>query len=142
MFKSGSVLLTAASLLFSSILLAETDNPVWDQNHIERAVLTSSVDNNEPTDDLGDEYQLSGADYDRITFFTQVINHANRDIKHRWYRNQHLQAEVNLAIGSDNWRTYSTKRLQHIESGDWTVRVVNENDDLLLEYHFTVKPQS
>lgn len=142
MFKSGLVLLTTVPLLFSSVLQAETDNPVWDQNYIERAVLTSDVDNREPVDDLGHEYQLSGADYDQVSLFTHMINHANHGITHRWYRNQHLQAEVDLTIGSDSWRTYSTKRIQHMETGDWTVRVVNENDDLLLEYHFTVKPQS
>lgn len=108
-------------------------------NYVDRAILTTAVENREPVDDVGTRFTLSGADYDRLVFFTHMVNHDGRGIQHRWYYNDQLQADINLAIGSNSWRTYSTKQISFMESGEWTIRVVNDRDEELIVYHFTVE---
>lgn len=109
------------------------------QDYIERAVLTSGVENREPVDDLGHVYQHSGDAYDRIAFFTHVMNHDGRGIVHRWYRDGELDSEVTLAIGSDSWRTYSSRQISYMANGDWFIRVVNDRDEELVHYSFSVQ---
>lgn len=110
-----------------------------DSNYVERAILTSAVENREPVDDLGHHYTHSGDEYDRIAFFTHMINHDGRGISHRWYRNGELDAEVTLAVGSNSWRTYSSRQISHLSTGEWTIRVVNDRGDELVTYHFDVQ---
>lgn len=106
--------------------------------YVERAVLTSAVENREPVDNLGHAYRHSGADYDQLVFFTHMINHDGRGIRHQWWRNGELDSEVTLAVGSDSWRTYSSRRISYMASGDWQVRVLNDRDQTLVEYEFSV----
>lgn len=109
------------------------------QEYVERAVLTSGMANREPVDALGHTYQHSGEAYDRLTFFTQIMNHDGRAVNHRWYRNGELDSEVTLAIGSDSWRTYSTRQISYMSTGDWSIRVVNDRGDELVRYSFSVQ---
>lgn len=107
--------------------------------YIERAVLTTAVENREPVDDIGHQYTHSGEQFDRLVFFTHVTDHDGRGVVHRWYHNGELDAEVNLAIGSPSWRTYSSRQIGHMASGDWTIRVVNDRDDELVTHQFVVQ---
>lgn len=107
--------------------------------YVERAVLTRSIENREPVDDLGHTYQHSGDAYDRLIFFTHIMDHDGRAITHRWYHNGELDSEVTLAIGSDSWRTYSSRQISYLSTGDWTIRVLNDRDDELVHYSFSVQ---
>lgn len=118
---------------------AETNNNEINDQYVERAILTTSIDNREPVDDLGGHYQHSGAEFDRVAFFTHMKNHDGRGISHRWYFRGELEAEIELAVGSNSWRTYSSKQIGHMQEGDWTVRVVNDSGEQLVEYHFEVQ---
>ncbi|RUO29147.1 hypothetical protein CWE12_09160 [Aliidiomarina sedimenti] len=124
---------------FSAVTASETDHVTLNEQYVERAVLTTAVENREPVDDLGSSYTHSGEEFDRLAFFTHMVNHDGRGITHRWYRNGELDAEIELAVGSNSWRTYSTKQISHLEEGDWTVRVVNDGGDELVEYNFQVQ---
>ena len=110
-----------------------------DSEYVERAVLTTAVENREPVDELGHQYTHSGEQFDRLVFFTHIKNHDGRGVVHRWYRNGELDAEINLAIGSDSWRTYSSRQIGPMASGDWTVRVVNDRDEELVVHQFVVQ---
>jgi hypothetical protein len=69
-----------------------------------------------------------------------VVDHANTSIVHEWHHDGVLEAEVELNVGSNSWRTYSSKQIHHMATGDWTVRVVNTNGEQLAEHPFTVNP--
>lgn len=118
---------------------AQAQQAELNHDYVERAVLTSGMANREPVDDLGHTYQHSGDAYDRLTFFTQIMNHDGRAINHRWYRNGELDSEVTLAIGSNSWRTYSTRQISSMATGDWSIRVVNDGGDELVHYSFSVQ---
>lgn len=120
-------------------LSAQAQDVEMNHEYVERAVLTSGMANREPVDDLGHTYQHSGDAYDRLTFFTQIMNHDGRAVNHRWYRNGELDSEVTLAIGSDSWRTYSNRQISAMSTGDWSIQVVNDRGDELVRYSFSVQ---
>ncbi|MCC5854712.1 MAG: DUF2914 domain-containing protein [Idiomarina sp.] len=117
--------------------LGATDG-VWNRDHIQRAVLTTGIENREPVDDLGSTYVHSGDPEQRLILFTQVVNHNNRGITHLWFFDDRLQAEIPLRIGSENWRTFSSKVIPTNTTGEWRILVVSDDQEILLEYSFTV----
>lgn len=132
-----AVLFAACLWVFSLPSLAQETE--INSEYVERAVLTQNIENREPVDDLGHMYKHSGDAYDRLIFFTHIMNHDGRAITHRWYRNGELDNEVTLAIGSDSWRTYSSRQISYLASGDWAIRVINDRGDELVHYSFSVQ---
>ena len=61
------------------------------------------------------------------------------NVTHVWYRDGKTQAHVELTVGSSNWRTYSSKKLQPDWTGAWEVRVLDSAGNLLRSEHFTVE---
>ena len=49
-------------------------------------------------------------------------------------------ARVNLAIKASSWRTYSSKRIQRHEIGDWHVDVLDPNGEVLKTLQFKIIP--
>lgn len=99
--------------------------------------LTSSIENREPTDNLEGIVQGQNDEMQRVYFFTQVTGLANQQIIHRWLYQGDEKAAVTLNIGSDNWRTYSSKRLPRYWQGKWQVQVW-QGDLMLISHHFEV----
>lgn len=134
--------LVLSTLMLSILAFASTAQETRFQSEaraIDRAILTTMVTNREPTDDLGHTYIHSGNDFDQLTFFTHLINHDGRGIVHRWYHDGVLESKVELAVGSNSWRTYSTKQISHLETGKWTIRVLNDRAEELVVYSFEVQ---
>jgi len=105
------------------------------QGSVKRAIVTSGIDNREPSDSLNDK--LISAGTNKVYFFTEVLNQANTHITHRWFLNGKLEAEVVLKIGSNRWRTYSSKNLvPTYHSGNWQVEVVDQNGRQLASQNF------
>lgn len=104
---------------------------------VERSVLTSGIEQREPMDDLGKTVTLPDGDYSSVYFFTHIRNLANAQIVHRWIYNGREMAAVTLNIGSDNWRTYSSKRIRSHWRGEWQVQVWHQ-DLMLMVYDFQV----
>jgi len=59
-------------------------------------------------------------------------------ITHVWYYGATERARVTLAIGSSNWRTYSSKRIQPHEIGRWHVDVVDTEGNVLVSLPFEI----
>lgn len=139
MLKNLLFITLSAFVLTSATALAD-DHEASSSDHIARAVLTSAIEDREPVDDLGDSFDHDGENYDQVFFFTHVVDHANTSIVHEWHHDGVLEAEVELSVGSNSWRTYSSKQIHHMATGDWTVRVVDANGEQLAEHQFTVNP--
>lgn len=131
------VLIGALILTVGQAQTTENDG-IWNTNYIARAVLTEQIRNREPVNDLAYHYVHSGKAEQRLMLFTQVINHQDQDITHLWFYKDNLEAEITLSIGSENWRTFSSKLIPPQMTGEWRVLVVGADQDLLLEYNFTV----
>lgn len=123
-------LLVVLVLSLSSLnLFAQTSD------FIKRAIVTSAIDSREPVDNLD-----SVAGLNKVYFFTEVTNSANTMITHRWFLNGKLEAEVVLKIGSDRWRTYSSKNLVFPHhTGQWQVEAVDQNNKVIGYAIFTAE---
>ena len=100
-----------------------------------RAILTSGIESREPVDNLNDT--TISIQNNKVYFFTEILNQANTAITHRWFKNGKLEAEVVLRIGSDRWRTYSSKNLvPDYHQGSWQVEVVSQSGKLLATHSF------
>lgn len=104
---------------------------------VERSQLTSSIENSEPTDDLEGLVQGQKDEIKRVYFFTHIAGLANKQIIHRWLYQGEEKAAVTLNIGSDSWRTYSSKRVPSYWQGKWQVQVW-QGDLMLISHHFEV----
>jgi hypothetical protein len=60
-------------------------------------------------------------------------------IKHLWYYGDKLMAEVPLDVKSISWRTYSSKKIIRIWTGQWRVDITTEDGTVLETLNFTVQ---
>jgi hypothetical protein len=71
--------------------------------------------------------------------FTRIVG-AEGDswVTHKWYYGEQLMAEVQLRVGADSWRTWSSKRVRADWVGEWRVEVIAEDGTKLDTITFTV----
>jgi len=126
--KIQTFVLALLVLLASEAARAETSE------FVKRAVVTSGIENREPIDSLSEIPDGTN----KVYFFTEVLNKADTHVTHRWLRNGVLEAEVVLKIGSNRWRTYSSKNLvPELHSGNWQVEVIDQQNNLLASAVFS-----
>ena len=60
-------------------------------------------------------------------------------ITHRWIFKGQVMAEPRLNVSGPNWRTWSSKNIDPLWSGDWKVEVVNNSDNSVMDIlEFTI----
>jgi len=80
------------------------------------------------------------ADGDRVYCLTRVHGMSPpATVTHAWYYEGKTMARVDLAVGSENWRTWSSKTYQPAWTGSWEVKVLNEDGMVLGTAGFEVK---
>ncbi len=114
---------------------SQTETQSIENQFIQRAVITSNVENREPVDNLN--ATAVSLDLNKVFFFTEVSGLANQTITHRWSLDGQVQAEVTLNIGSNRWRTYSSKNLFAGLRGSWLVEVIDQQNRVLSSATFT-----
>jgi len=95
--------------------------------HVARAVLTHSVVDREPTDDI----RSLGNDQPLVYFFTELRNLQQTNVTHRWLRDGKPMGDVAFHVGGDRWRVWSTKNLEPSWTGSWSVEVVDAEGQVL-----------
>lgn len=101
---------------------------------VRRAILTTAIDAREPVDNYN--AKEIPEDTKKLYFFTEMVDKSGEYVTHRWFLNGKLTAEIVLEIGSDRWRTYSSKNLMPSLRGDWEVEVVDQQNRLLATTSF------
>lgn len=104
-------------------------------NIITRAQLTSTIEAREPTNKIE---VLSLQEHKKLYLFTEVRGKNNQKIVHRWIFKQKNIAEITLNIGSNQWRTYSSKNFDQTMLGQWSVQVIDEDNTILKTVMFDV----
>jgi hypothetical protein len=80
------------------------------------------------------------SDVERLYCFVRVIGAgAEVEIQHKWYYQGELVATVALPVRSDNWRTYSSKRIGPQMSGEWMVEICSDKGESLQKIVFMVE---
>ncbi len=103
---------------------------------VEEAVVCLSVDkeNRKPVG-AGDRFP---SDVGHLTCFTRIKGGKGGEVVHAWIHEGHTRARVPLKIGSDSWRTWSTKRILPSWTGHWEVKVMTPDGMVLRSISFTV----
>ena len=102
--------------------------------HILRALLTTGIENREPVDEI----VSLDKNRDRVYFFTEFSGLKGKVVKHRWEYDGKVMGEVNFNVGSNHWRSYSSKNLLPEWTGIWTVSVIDDKGKVLTETYFEV----
>ena len=88
---------------------------------VARSAFTSEIADREPVD------QITALENDvtSIYFFSELIGLEGQTVVHRWEHNGEMLAEVPFEVGGPRWRVYSSKKLDPLWLGEWSVRVVD-----------------
>lgn len=79
------------------------------------------------------------ADVGQVCLWSKVIGYTDETIiKHVWYYRGDEMATVELPVRGSAWRTYSYKTIPPRWSGDWVVKVIDTDGNVLKAIPFKV----
>ena len=108
-----------------------------DTDKISRAVLTRKVSKREPVNVFAADIRLSQFD-ETLSFFSELKNLQGQQVKHVWFFEDDIVAEIELDITSSRYRTYSTKNIMDSQIGQWRVDVIDEQGQLIAQKEFRI----
>jgi hypothetical protein len=107
-------------------------------NNVRRALLTYEINNKEPVGEVAGTVNVSQAKPVLVYYYTELKRMNDRKVYHEWLQNGAIVSRQEMIISADRWRTSSRKLLTDNTKGNWTVRLVDENGQLLNEKTFKV----
>lgn len=105
-----------------------------DAGSMARSMFTTAIDAREPANTV----DSVPADVGTVYFFTELRNFTDQTVTHRWTYHGQVMAEVPFNVRGARWRVWSSKNLQPIWTGDWTVTVVDAQGNELAKKTLTV----
>jgi hypothetical protein len=104
---------------------------------VAEASVCRDVANRQPVG-AGDSFEASVG---KLYCFTKITGAQSPiQVSHAWYFGDAQRAMVALSIKSSSWRTYSSKRIQPHEIGDWRVEVLGPGGEILKTLVFKITP--
>lgn len=103
---------------------------------VSRAQFTTGIKQREPIDRVGLVIPAKGNGIKQLYYFTEIKGMRGETITHRWEHEDQVVAKVQLQIGSNQWRTYSSKNLTPAMTGNWRVVVVDSQGKPIYTGHF------
>ncbi len=92
------------------------------------------------TRSLTGENTVFPAGQDRVYCRMHILNaQAPTTVTHAWFWNGKTMAQVELNVGSANWRTWSSKRLLPSWTGNWEVKVLDQAGKVLASATFEIQ---
>ena len=101
---------------------------------VKRATLTESVENREPN---GSFEKLVPKYIRQLSFFTEITNANEQVIYHQWRTDKQILATIRLPVNSNQYRTWSTKKLASAWQGQWYVEVLDKDKQVIYRHAFT-----
>ena len=84
--------------------------------------ITSAIEDQMPIDKI-ESYR---ADFGKLYCFTRIVGaQGDTEVTHVWYFQDNELARVTLPVRSSDWRTYSSKRFLPQWAGEWSVVVLD-----------------
>jgi len=131
-----AALLPILLIFYSTASIGEDEGMTASEVRIEDAVICRDVVSLDPVGS-GDVFT---SDLKKLMCFTRVVGaKEDTEIIHNWYLGEKLLASISLHIGSDNWRTYSSKTILPDYTGEWKVEIVMPDGQLLKRIYFIVE---
>jgi hypothetical protein len=104
---------------------------------VRRFLITDRVEAREPVGDISDireDRKVKGLV--KVIAYSDVAGRAGEFLEYRWIRGDRLVAKVPVGVGSDSWRSYTSKFLNKDMRGDWRVELRTRGGELLAETAF------
>lgn len=80
------------------------------------------------------------ADVGKLYCFTKIVGGAEGTvIKHVWSFGDQEMSSVELKVGADTWRTWSSKAIEPSQKGAWKVEVKDAEGKVLSTLNFTIQ---
>lgn len=130
---AGQAAATEEATLTEPAAEAAMEETTMGAGHVARAAFTTMVADREPQDDVT---QLTN-ETSRIIFFTDLRGLNGRTVSHVWEKDGMEMARVPFVVGGERWRVYSTKNLEPSWTGEWTVKILDEDGNVLQTRGFT-----
>jgi|APCry1669193181_1035450.scaffolds.fasta_scaffold78590_1 Protein of unknown function (DUF2914) len=110
--------------------------------NITRALLTLGLKNNEPAAELIPPLILPAHKTVSVYYFLEVTDMKDRIIFHEWWLGNKLINRKKISISNnDKWRTVSHQLVAYAAKNDWTVKVVDEKGQSIIEKRFDIIDQ-
>jgi len=103
---------------------------------VKRFLLAKDVVRHEPRGDVGDMVP-NAAGYVAISSFSEVTGQQGDTLQYRWLHNNKEVLRIRVPVGSDRWRSHSTKRIYAGMTGSWRAELRNSAGELLASIDFT-----
>jgi len=104
---------------------------------VEESAICRDVVDRQPVG-VGDSFDSSVG---KLACFTKITGaQCPTQISHIWYFGDTQRAKVTLSVKSSSWRTYSSKRIQQHEIGDWRVDILGPGGEILKTLGFKILP--
>jgi hypothetical protein len=103
---------------------------------VKRFLLAKDVVSNEPQGDIGDT-ALNDAGYVAVSSFSEVTGQQGETLQYRWLHNGKEVLRIRVPVGSNRWRSHSTKRIYAGMKGSWRAELRNSAGELLASIDFT-----
>ena len=100
---------------------------------VSRAQFATAVVDREPVDNLN---VLSNSQ-NQVSFFSELKGFSGMTITHQWLYQGEVMFEKGFAVGGPRWRVWSSKTLLPGWTGEWTVKVLDEQRNSLSETRFS-----
>lgn len=105
---------------------------------IVRALLTMALSNKEPVGRIVSPLKVNKNKAVGPYYFTEIIDMKGKYLFHQWLRDDEIIFNRKLNILGNRWRASTSKLISYSKAGDWKVRLVNEEGDILNEIEFSV----
>lgn len=103
---------------------------------IKRALITDIMRGREPGAALTSTQSVSQQGSFGLFQFVEIHGRAGDTLTYIWKRNGTRYARVNIAVGGDKWRNFSSKNFNRNLMGDWQVEVIDSKGILLVHSRF------
>ena len=78
------------------------------------------------------------SDVGSLACFSRITGGEGQTIVHAWIHEGSTRARVELRVGSDSWRTWSTKQILPSWTGSWEVKIMTPEGQVLHTVAFTI----
>ena len=102
---------------------------------VKRFILPRSILGREPIGSI-DLITIDTEGVAVIYAFSEVINMSGSTLYYHWFNNMELVAKVSVDVGSNSWRSYSSKYINNKMQGSWLVELRTEDGQILASGRF------
>jgi hypothetical protein len=105
---------------------------------VSEAVVCTSIEEREP---VGESERFDPTP-ERLFCWMRVHDGAGDVLTHVWIHEGETRARIDLEIGADHWRAWSSKRLLPSWTGNWEVKVLTADGRVLESLSFEIGEES